>query len=72
MSAPNPLPPVLVTTAPAARLAGVSEESLRRWAARGKIRVYRGPGGRRLFDADELRLLAPRATTVDTSPRPLS
>ena len=55
-----PTPADLVTLAPAARIANVSEETLRRWGRTGRVRVFIGAGGRRLFDAAQLREMAPR------------
>ena len=41
----------------AAELLGVSTDTLRRWAASGKIRVRRSAGGQRLVNLTELRRL---------------
>lgn len=38
----------------ACRMLGVSTETLRRWARQGRLRCWRGPGGRRYFDPAEL------------------
>ncbi len=46
----------------ASRLVHVSLDTLRRWAASGRVRCWRGPGGRRYFDPRDLRaLLKPQA-----------
>jgi molybdopterin-binding protein len=42
---------------PAAEQLGVSTDTLRRWAASGKIRVRRSAGGQRLVPLTELRRL---------------
>ena len=41
----------------AAELLGVSIDTLRRWAAAGKVRVRRSPGGQRLVDPTDIRRL---------------
>src|SRR5712691_2984246 len=41
----------------AAELLGISTDTLRRWAASGKIRVHRSIGGQRLVNLAELRRL---------------
>lgn len=38
-----------------ARIAGVSEGTLRRWANLGRVPVYRTPGRQRRFKVSELR-----------------
>ena len=44
----------LITIGDASRRFAVSVDTLRRWAAAGQIRCWRGPGGRRYFNLDEL------------------
>jgi hypothetical protein len=44
----------------ASRRYGVSIDTLRRWARTGRVRCWRSPSGKRLFDAEELeRATAP-------------
>jgi putative resolvase len=42
----------------AARILGVTVDTLRRWEAAGKIEVQRTPGGHRRYDLDQLRGIA--------------
>jgi putative resolvase len=42
----------------AARILGVSVDTLRRWEAAGKIQVERTPGGHRRYDLEQIRGLA--------------
>jgi len=49
-------PPKYVTTGQAARELGVSERSLRQWAADGVLEPdYRTPGGHARWDVERLR-----------------
>jgi MerR family transcriptional regulator, light-induced transcriptional regulator len=53
-----------ITTAEAARLAGVGTTSVKRWADQGLLEVYRTPGGHRRFSREALRrLLGSEATS---------
>jgi len=53
----------------AAELAGVSVDTVRRWADDGLVRSDRTPGGQRLIDgADLARLLREQATDLVTEP----
>ena len=42
----------------AARMLGVSVDTLRRWEAAGKIEVERTPGGHRRYEVDQLKGIA--------------
>lgn len=55
-----------VTRPQAAELAGVSERTINRWAARGRLRTYRrhGPWGSAEYDADEVLRVASRETVT--------
>jgi molybdopterin-binding protein len=45
------------SAAEAARLLGISLDTLRRWDRSGKLRTSRDPGGRRIVDAAEIERL---------------
>ncbi len=47
-----------VSISEAARVLGVSKETLRRWEAAGKFKAERTPGGHRRYDVDQLRGIA--------------
>jgi molybdopterin-binding protein len=49
-----------MTLGQAARRIGVSVDTLRRWADRGKLQTVRGAGNRRLVPEREVARLAPR------------
>jgi molybdopterin-binding protein len=49
-----------MTLGQAARRIGVSVDTLRRWADRGKLQTVRGSGNRRLVPEGEVARLAPR------------
>lgn len=51
------IPTELVPIGEAARLLGVSVDTIRRWDAEGKVRCVRTPGGRRQVSMDEIRRL---------------
>lgn len=53
----------------AARMLGVTMETLRRWEAAGKMHVERTPGGHRRYDVDQLRGIIARTRPVDPSQR---
>jgi excisionase family DNA binding protein len=57
MSAPHEHDPAeaFVGIVEGARIARVSENTLRRWADSGRIPVYRTPGNQRRFKVSELR-----------------
>jgi molybdopterin-binding protein len=55
--APEPRNGEAIRVGPAAEQLGVSTDTLRRWAALGKIRVRRSAGGQRLVPLTELRRL---------------
>lgn len=50
----------------AAKELGVSQETLRRWEADGKIEVERTPGGHRRYDVSKLRHLTPRPSVTES------
>lgn len=50
----------------AAKELGVSQETLRRWEADGKIEVERTPGGHRRYDISKLRHLTPRPNATES------
>lgn len=59
--------PELVSTGVAARLLGVSVDTIRRWDAAGVLRCVRTPGGQRRIAMDEIdRIRAGRTS----SPQP--
>ena len=49
-----------VSIGQAAKELGVSQETLRRWEAVGKIEVERTPNGHRRYDLAKLHGIAPR------------
>ena len=49
----------------AAKELGVSQDTLRRWEAAGKIEVERTPGGHRRYDLAKLRGITPRKAPSD-------
>lgn len=51
----------------AARLAGVSKRSIRRWASAGLVRASRPAGGRVLVSRDSLRALIERGALSEVS-----
>jgi molybdopterin-binding protein len=53
----------------AAELLGVSVDTLRRWAAAGRLKVRRSAGGQRLVAITEVRRL--RRANTPTRPRPI-
>jgi molybdopterin-binding protein len=54
----------------AARLLGISLDTLRRWDAQGRIKTQRDPANRRVVPAAELdRLLAEKASTLSARNR---
>lgn len=57
--------PDLLTPAKAGALLGVSDETMRRWAAAGKIRHVRLPSGKIRFHRDDVTAAL---ITVDTEP----
>jgi len=50
-----------LTTTGAARLAGVSSETIRAWARKGRLAAERTAGGVRLFREDDVRRAATAA-----------
>lgn len=48
----------LLTTSDAARLVGVSKDTIRLWERRGKLPAERTPGGVRLFQRADVEALA--------------
>lgn len=55
----------LISISDAVRRFGVSADTLKRWAAAGRIRCWRDARGRRLFHAEELEhALAPVRDTA--------
>lgn len=60
----------LIRVGQAAEMLGVTVETVRRWAAEGRLQVERSPGGQRLVPVAEVtRLLAERRT--ETADRPI-
>ncbi len=55
---PNASPPLKLSSGAAARLAELSETTLRRMVERGELNVTRTPGGHRRYDETEIRALA--------------
>lgn len=53
-----------VSIGQAAKELGVSQETLRRWEAAGKIEVERTPNGHRRYDLSKLHGLVPRSPTA--------
>ena len=53
----------LVKIGEAAKILGVSIDTLRRWEASGKIQAIRTPGGTRLYSLEELQKINPSAIT---------
>ena len=51
------MPGQTYSAAEAARLLGISLDTLRRWDRSGKLRTSRDPGGRRIVDAAEIERL---------------
>jgi len=58
--------PVLLTTGQVAAQFGVSDEAVRRWAAKGLINAIVLPSGRRRFRAEDIaRFLEPTPVAED-------
>lgn len=59
-----------VMTAEAARLVGVSQNTLRQWAEAGKVPVYRNPAnGYRLFRKEDLEAFLGRIEATGMKPK---
>lgn len=62
----NPTTPQWLTLSEAASFLGIHFSTLRAWADKGEIRVFRTPGGHRRFSAADLRrFLDDRASSTD-------
>lgn len=59
--------PELVSTGVAARLLGVSVDTIRRWDADGKLRCVRTPGGQRRIAKDEIERIRAGASPAPQS-----
>ncbi|PSL01771.1 molybdopterin-binding protein [Haloactinopolyspora alba] len=53
--------------AEAARILGVSDDSLRRWAEAGKVELYRDDAGRKVVDGVELARVAREIVPAETA-----
>jgi molybdopterin-binding protein len=64
----TPTPPGPLTPADAAKLLGVSYQTVKQWIYRKRIRSVRTPGGHHRIPASEIRRLGAATATTDAGP----